>query len=276
MSNQVNDAMLERKFVLPQVVESSFTAEELSEDMDGLRLSLPRVKIPGGGALQFEIPGTDPDNPDYAKALEGVILFNHAANSYWPEGEEYSDNNPPLCQSMDGKLGYGEPGGLCASCACNAFGSSSKGSGKACKNMRVLYLLRSGDYMPIQLSLPPTSLRPFNDFVNQAFLLRHRGVCSAVVQIGLKKANNGTQDYSVATFKKLCDFEGEELRQIRAYADQFREQAREMLSQRASETEAAAAEAIEVGTVPRSLPDNEGHFAIGTGVIDGEREPLPA
>nr|WP_326184293.1 hypothetical protein [uncultured Oscillibacter sp.] len=67
--------------------------------------------------------------------------------------------------------------------------------------MRVLYLLRSGDYMPIQLSLPPTSIRPFNDFINQAFLLRRRGVCSAVVQIGLKKANNGVQDYSVATFK---------------------------------------------------------------------------
>ena len=276
MSNQVNEAMMERNFILPQMVESSFTAAELSEDMDGLHLSFPRVKIPGGGALQFEIPGSDPDNPDYAKTIEGVILFNHASNTYWAEGEEYSDNTPPLCQSMDGKLGYGKPGGLCVSCPYNAFGSSSKGSGKACKNMRVLYLLRSGDYMPIQLSLPPTSIRPFNDFINQAFLFRRRGVCSAVVQIGLKKANNGVQDYSVATFKKLYDFEGEELNQIRAYADQFREQAKEMLSQRASETEAAAAEAVEVGAIPRSLPDNEGHFAIGAGVIDGEREPLPA
>lgn len=274
MNNQINEAMMERKFILPQVVESSFTTEELSEDMDGLRLSFQRVKIPGGGALQFEIPSDDPENPDYAKFLEGVILFNHASNAYWAEGEEYSDNDPPLCQSMDGKLGHGVPGGLCVNCAYNTFGSS--GRGKACKNMRVLYLLRSGDYMPIQLSLPPTSIRPFNNFVNQAFLLRRRGVCSAVVQIGLKKANNGTQDYSVATFKKLYDFEGEELQQIRAYADQFREQAKEMLSQRASETEAAAAEAIEMGTIPRSLPDNEDHFAIGASVIDGEREPLPA
>lgn len=273
MSNQVNEAMMERKFILPQMVKSSFTTEELSEDMDGLRLSFQRVKIPGGGALQFEIPSADPENPDYSKTLEGVILFNHASNAYWTEGEEYSDNNPPLCQSMDGKLGHGEPGGLCASCAYNAFGSSGKG--KACKNMRVLYLLRSGDYMPIQLSLPPTSIRPFNDFANQAFLFRRRGVCSAVVQIGLKKANNGTQDYSVATFKKLYDFEGEELNQIRAYADQFREQAKQMLSQRANEAEVAA-EAVEVGVIPRSLPDNEGHFAIGAGVIDGERDPLPA
>ena len=272
MNNQVNEAMMERKFVLPQMVESSFTAAELSEDMDGLRLSFPKVKIPGGGALQFEIPSDDPDNPDYAKTLEGVIIFSHPSNAYWPEGKEYSDNNPPLCQSMDGKLGYGTPGGLCASCPYNAFGSSGKG--KACKNMRVIYLLRSGDYMPIQLSLPPTSLRPYNDFVNPAFLFRRRGVCSAVIQIGLRKDNNGTQDYSVATFRKLYDFEGEELQQIRAYADQFREQVKEMLSQRASE--AAVEEAIEVDASPRSLPDNEGHFAIGAGVIDGEREPLLA
>ena len=274
MSNQVNEAMMEHRFILPQMVESSFTAAELSEDMDGLHLSFPRVKIPGGGALQFEIPGSDPDNPDYTKSLEGVILYSHPSNAYWPEGKEYPENPPPLCQSMDGKLGYGKPGGLCASCAYNAFGSNGKG--KACKNMRVIYLLRSGDYMPIQLSLPPTSLRPYNDFVNQVFLFRHRGVCSSVIQIGLRKDNNGTQDYSVATFRKLYDFEGEELKQIRAYADQFREQAKKMLTQRASEIEAAAAEAIEVGAIPRSLPDNEDHFDIGADVIDGEREPLPA
>ena len=99
-------------------------------------------------------------------------------------------------------------------------------------------------------------------------------MCSAVIQIGLRKDNNGTQDYSVATFRKLYDFEGEELQQIRAYADQFREQVKEMLSQRASE--AAVEAAIEVDAIPRSLPDNEGHFAIGAGVIDGEREPLLA
>ena len=275
MSNQVNEAMIERKFILPQTVESSFTAEELSEDMDGLRLSLPRVKIPGGGALQFEIPSTDPDNPDYAKTLEGVILFNHAANSYWAEGEEYSDNNPPLCQSMDGKLGYGNPGGLCASCAYNAFGSSSKGSGKACKNMRVLYLLRSGEMMPIQLSLPPTSIRPYTTFVNSAFLLRGRRVCSGLVQIGLRKGASNGFTYSVATFKKLRDFEGEELAQVCAYADSFRDQIKQTLSERASQNEAQAGDGVERVSASRVMPDNGDHFAIG-GVIDGERDLLPA
>ena len=45
------------------------------------------------------------------------------------------------------------------------FGSASNGRGKACKNQRTLYLLRSGEFVPIQISLPPTSLTPYNSFL---------------------------------------------------------------------------------------------------------------
>lgn len=276
MSNQVNEAMIERKFILPQTVESSFTAEELSEDMDGLRLSLPRVKIPGGGALQFEIPSTDPDNPDYAKTLEGVILFNHAANSYWAEGEEYSDNNPPLCQSMDGKLGYGNPGGLCASCAYNAFGSSSKGSGKACKNMRVLYLLRSGEFMPLAINLSPTSISPFREFLNQGFVFRNRATYGSLVEIGLKRQTNPEgKDYSVATFKRLGDFHGEQLAAVRKYALSFREQIRGMNRQRIEakrEQDDGLCDVESCATAPATA---DGSFCIGASV-NGDTQPLPA
>mgnify|MGYP001087720161 CR=1 FL=1 len=51
--------------------------------------------------------------------------------------------------------------------------------------MRILYLLQDGDYIPLQLSLPPISLRPFNDFMNAAFVARRRPAWSSVVQIGL-------------------------------------------------------------------------------------------
>ena len=129
--------------------------------------------------------------------------------------------------------------------------------------------------MPLQITLPPTSIKPFNEFVSRAFLLHRRGICSALVQLGLKKMNNGKDDYSVTTFKLLRYFEGEELCQIRNYADQFKEQVKEMLSQRAEQADAISGDVVEVGTPSRRLPDNEDHFAIG-GVIDGEREELPA
>lgn len=141
--------------------------------------------------------------------------------------------------------------------------------------MHMVYLLRSGEFMPLQITLPPTSIKPFNEFVSRAFLLRRRGICSAVVQLGLKKMNNGKDDYSVTTFKLLYDFEGNELRQVRDYADQFKEQVKIMLEQRAEQADATSGDMVEVGTPSRRLPDNEDHFAIG-GVIDGEREELPA
>ena len=104
-------------FELPEIGEAEFSNEELAEDMDGFTMSFPRIKIPAGGVLQFELPTGDPQHPDYSPTLTGVILFNHASCAYWPEGDEYSDDVPPLCSSVDGKQGYGEPGGVCEACA---------------------------------------------------------------------------------------------------------------------------------------------------------------
>lgn len=277
MNNSMNnESLVERNaFIIPEIADSKFSSAELADDMDGLQLSFQRAKIPGGGVLQFEMPGDDPENPDYEATLEGVILFNHSANSYWPAGSEYDDNSPPQCQSVDGKMGYGDPGGICETCVNNRFGSDPKGNGKACKNMRMLYLLRSGEMLPIQVSLPPTSIRPYTNFVNSAFLLRGRRVCSGLVQIGLRKVSSNGFTYSVATFKKLRDFEGEELVRVCAYADSFRDQIKERLADQASQHEAQAGDGVVMNAAPKALPDNGDHFEIG-GVIDGERDRLPA
>ena len=278
---QNNVAVEQTQFMLPAVTaDSEFTAEELAEDMEGLQLNFPRVKIPSGGSLQFEIPSDDPENPDYSKTLEGIILFNHPNNAYWPEGSEYDDNSNPLCSSVDGKNGIGTPGGSCASCAMNVFGSAAEGKGKACKNMRVLYLLRSGEFMPLQLTLPPTSLKPFREFMNQSFSLRRRATYGSLVQIGLKKMSNGKDDYSVATFRRLSDFSGEELAQIRKYADSFKEQIRTMLLPRASANESQHDDGCDyVSANPAGaevLPVNTGAQIYYGQTLDGEREALPA
>ena len=279
MSAQNNNALTTQNteaFILPDMVGGEFAQSDLAEDMDGLAVQFQRVKIPGGGVLQFEVPGDDPENPDYAKYLTGIILYNHATNAYWPEGSEYSDDTPPLCQSANGKCGYGEPGGVCAACRLNQFGSAENGKGKACKNMRAVYLLRSGDVMPIILMLPPTSIKPFRLFVNSSFTLRKRATYGSVVQIGLKKEESGGFTYSVATFKKLYDFTGDELQRVAAYATAFREQAKASVEERAELNKAAAENNIEIAQPLPQLSDNEGHFSIVGSVIDGDRVPLPA
>ena len=269
-NNNTSDAY--QDFMLPTALDSDFSSEDLADDMDGLQLTMQRVKIPGGGNLQFEIRSDDPDNPDYERKLVGVILYHHLANAYWPEGSEYDDNVPPFCQSFDGKQGYGEPGGVCAACAFNQFGSTANGSGKACKNMRQIYLLRSGEYLPLQLSLPPTSLRPFNDFMNLAFVARRRPSYSAIVEIGLKRAESGGYTYSVATFRKVRDLEGEGLAAVKSYAANFKEQVKSLLAQRV-ENYKSDVESL-TGTAPLELADNGDHFSY-PGAIDGERDELP-
>ena len=273
MSFQNNNAVdTYQDFMLPTALDSDFSSEDLADDMDGLQMTMQRVKIPGGGNLQFEIRSDDPDNPDYERKLVGVILYHHLANAYWPEGSEYDDNVPPFCQSFDGKQGYGEPGGVCAACAFNQFGSTANGSGKACKNMRQIYLLRSGEYLPLQLSLPPTSLCPFNDFMNLAFVARRRPSYSAIVEIGLKRAESGGYTYSVATFRKVRDLEGEGLAAVKSYAANFKEQVKSLLAQRV-ENYKSDVESL-TGTAPLELADNGDHFSY-PGVIDGERDELP-
>ena len=278
MYEQTN-TMMETKtsFQIPQLLDGdNFTSEDLADDMEGLRLSFTRIKIPGGGHLQFEIPSGNPDVPDYAPYLEGVILYSHNSNAYWPEGSEYDDNVPPFCQSFDGKQGYGEPGGVCAACAFNQFGSTANGSGKACKNMRQIYLLRSGEYMPLLISLPPTSIKPFKEFLNRAFVYRRRATYGSLVQISLKKENNGSNDYSVATFRLVRDFQGEELSQIRAYANGFKEQIKLINIQRVLINEEQRTNDCEY-EIPASATEAanpDGSYAVGA--INGDYEKLPA
>ena len=205
-----------------------------------------------------------------------MILYNHASCAYWPEGDEYNDDVPPLCSSVDGKQGYGEPGGTCATCTLSQFGSASNGRGKACKNMRVLYLLRSGEFMPLAINLSPTSISPFREFLNQGFVFRNRATYGSLVEIGLKRQTNPEgKDYSVATFKRLGDFHGDQLAAVRKYALSFREQIRGMNRQRIEakrEQDEGLCEVESYAAAPAAADDS---FCIGA-TVNGDTQPLPA
>lgn len=185
---------------------------------------------------------------------------------------------------MDGKTGYGTPGGACELCELNKYntGTDSKGNatkGKACKNMRQLYVLQSGEYVPILLSLPPTSLRNFNEFVNQVFMNRRRPTWASVVQIGLKRVENGANTYSVATFRKLYDIAGEQIPQVKAYAENFREQLKESIAQRPIYGDSVVEEELpftNAAPAYRTVDAGTGNpISAPYSVIDGERDDLP-
>ena len=127
--------------------------------------------------------------------------------------------------------------------------------------------------MPLQLALPPTSLKPYREFANMAFGLRRRPVYGSIVHIGLKPVSSNGYDYSVATFRRVRDFTGDELAQATAYAKSFREMIKAMLSQQA-QAAMAAENAADKDAAPLELPDNDSSFSVG--ILDGERDLLPA
>lgn len=127
----------------------------------------------------------------------------------------------------------------------------------------------------MQINLPPTSLSPFRNFMNQSFVLRRRATCGSVIQIGLKRANNGSNDYSIATFRRLYDFTGEDLAQVRSYADNFKTQLKAMLQQRAEVREEQIDNGCDYANATAPSTGTTASFVIPV-AIDGEREALPA
>jgi len=166
-------------------------SEDVMEEMDGLQFNFTNVKVPSGGGMAFELPGDDDDEPDIVKELEGVIVHHHPINVYFAAAYD-GEKQPPDCVSMDGKFGTGEPGGECANCELNQWGTGRDGEGKACSNRRRVYLLRRDEMFPLLISLPPTSLKNFSDLISRKILQKSRRSNQVVVTAKLKKVTSGS------------------------------------------------------------------------------------
>jgi len=163
-----------------------------SEEMDGLRPTFERIKIPAGGGISYEVPGDDPDSPDTVKEFQAVILHHHPVNSYFKD-KFNGAANPPECSSINGKVGVVRDTGECRDCkTCPyaAFGSGENG-GMACKQKRALYLLREGEILPIIMTLPTGSLGEFTKYITR-LVAKGKHANSVVTKFALKKAQNST------------------------------------------------------------------------------------
>ena len=171
------------------IVGIDILKEAMVDDCMGLDFQPDRIKIPAGGATAFELPGEDDEESQMAKDVTGVILHNHPVYSRYIE-KYTGGSNPPDCGSYDGITGIGNPGGECASCYYNQFGSG-EGQSKACQNRRMLYILQEGELFPLVLSLPTGSLREFTKYVKRQ-LSKGRRLSQVVTKISLKKASSGS------------------------------------------------------------------------------------
>lgn len=195
-------------------------ADAIATELNGLDITFDRVNIPAAGGQAFEVPGEMPGETDMVKEFTGVILFHHPLFTYWRE-RYAGGNNAPDCGSYDGVTGVGNPGGSCAHCPLNQFGSGENG-GKACKNKRRIYILREGELIPILLTLPIGSMRDFAVYVKR-LLAKGKKSSSVVTKFSLKKATNANGIvYSRAQFAVERALTPEELPYIESMAEQVK------------------------------------------------------
>ena len=193
-------------------------ADALSEEMAGMNVAFDRIKIPVGGGLVFEMP--ESGETETVKEFSGVILYHHPLFAYY-SGQYTGGHDAPDCGSYDGVTGAGIPGGECARCPYNQFGSGLNG-GKACKDKRRIYLLREGELIPLLLTLPTGSMKEFGAYVKR-LLSRGRKTNAVVTRFSLQKATNvGGIVFAQAHFAMERPLTDEELPYVLAMAEQVK------------------------------------------------------
>ena len=231
------------------VAAMDMISEAMSDDCAGLDFKFDRIRIPSGGMTAFEVPSEDGESSELEKEIICVLLYSHPANSYYVQAYQ-GGSNPPDCGSFDGVTGIGSPGGSCRVCPYNQFGSGG-GKAKACKNRRMLYLLRENEVFPYILNLPTGSLKGFTKYV-QSLLARGRRPHQVVTKISLRKAASSSGiDFSQAVFKVVRALDAEEQKNIDAFAAQMRNYAASLTM--ASMAEEAAFADAETGEVIEPL-----------------------
>jgi len=222
MSNEImkndNNEITNTGFATP--ADMQWLSDAMNEDCAGIELQLDRIKIPAGGSTAFEIPTGDSDEPEMAKDITGVILYNHPAYAYYTD-KYTGGSNPPDCSSFDGIHGTGAPGGNCKTCPFNKFGSGD-GKSKACKNRRILYILREGQLFPVILNLPVGSSGAYKNYIKH-LLTQRTSLSRVVTTISLKKAMSDSNiAYSQAAFKFVRNLTDEELESLAPMVEQMK------------------------------------------------------
>jgi hypothetical protein len=230
MSTKETALSIMNSFNLAPLSDSDDVAIAIREEMKGESLELPKVKIPSGDGIMFSIKHPGVDRPEMTEYIDGVVIHHHKMNSFWA-GSYGSGDAMPDCVSLNGEYGVESESGECHNCAnCprNQFGSDPAGTGgKACKNGERLYILRDGEYLPLQFILPPTALKAWRTF--KQLLIVPRGTkpslrtYNAVIRISLTTESNskGTL-FARPNFELLGAIPSDKVEGILGYAEAFK------------------------------------------------------
>lgn len=219
------------KYAIGSAVNFANTAREELGDL--FVPEFPRVKMPSGGSLTWEVPGADPERPETVSEIEGVIVaLRPNSRTYLTkfEDRDADSGGSPDFYSTDGKTQIiteeglrkiaeinaaggrdgkqlPQPSPILAQCPYNQFGSAwmanKKGNAKATNEYLSVYLHTGGGALfPLEIGLTSTNIENFKRFVSSQIIGQTMSLADTLVVFGLKKEKStGNIDYSKATFR---------------------------------------------------------------------------
>lgn len=191
---------------LENMVETYTYFREMQLEDSELKIPTYRAKIPLGDGRAFDIVTGEDGYNTSVTSFRGVVANFHNYNALFTSPEP--GNDPPVCSSPDGIKGLDVISSEimdCASCPNNQWGSGNGSRrGKACKNMRRLYILVEGADMPLVMTLPPTSIAGWEMYKSAVLGVRRLSPKEVVTEFALSSAINGAENkYSVVVFKAV-------------------------------------------------------------------------
>ncbi len=192
---------------------------------------LPRVPTPAGGGKVWT--WTDAGNNEQtAKSIDGILVFYGVHGVLWGSESPQSGVSPVLithdlitATRVNDDIGDLDADVL-ESCRVgdreydwrrlpyNQFGSASNGTGRRCKESRIMAILREGEAWPLMVSAGPGSLRVIKPFVKRLPVPHYRAMVSLTLE---KVENKGGQPFSQITpiyIGEISKDEGEIVRKL--------------------------------------------------------------
>lgn len=218
-----------KEFALFKVGEPSKVLELMMENLgnDGLNFSsLTSVTWPtaikGTPAWQIDMA----DGPKAVAEVPCVILRYRDGRLFWGASFAESDGSPPACVSEDKIVGVGKPGGECAKCPLNEWGSHRRDDGtptrgKACQERRRLFVMTPWSLLPVHFNIPPTSLKPIQQYFAKLVGLG-LPYYSVMSKMRLNKApNKDGVEYAELSIEMMARLGDDEIKVFRAINRQF-------------------------------------------------------
>jgi len=193
---------------LPAELQEKLETES-KENLEGVEPRLPKLQMPTGRGKEFSLDAQGSEPIDLKEVI-GVILFQTPSNAYWKEAFGGGNAVLPDCASHDGLTPSDQYDSLqaesCARCVHNRFGSArdpegNKMPGKACRNVKRVVVLRADDpTIPVLLTIPPGSLRAFDDYM-VLLAKEKRPYWTVATKLTIKtESNRAGIDYPMAVF----------------------------------------------------------------------------